>query len=106
MKKKISFGLVIVLSIAFSCQTEDQNAPSGIVSEAALSQIKGLGFNAQNVQRLEDGAYLVEGDIVLHDNDFERGINKSTLRVAQAQQYRTTNLVSTPRLIKVSVAST
>jgi hypothetical protein len=106
MKKRIlSFVVVTMLAVAFSCQTEDEKVVN-TVSEAALSQIKALGFSAQNVQRLEDGAYLVEGDIILHDHDFERGIAKSSLRVAQSEQYRTTNLVSTPRVIKVSVAST
>src|SRR5215207_4423856 len=101
MNKIIALLLAAVLAVAFSCHTEDE--PAAVqVSDEALSQIKALGFSTQNVKRLEDG-YLVEGDIVLHDHDLTRGKNKSILRIADTEQYRTTNLVSTPRLITVSV---
>lgn len=105
MNKRISSLLTAaVLTIVFSCQTDEGMTPDE-VSADALASIKALGFSTHNVQRLDDG-YLVEGDIVLHDHDFGRGDNKTTLRVAQSEQYRTTNLVSTPRVITISVAST
>lgn len=96
--------MAVMLIIAFSCQKEDENLIGNSVSDAALGEISKLGFSTANVKRLEDG-YLVEGDIVLNDNDFSRGINKNILRIASTEQYRTTNLVSSPRVIKVSVAS-
>ena len=104
MKKLLSWAVLFAL-ITFSCQTEDEAVPSNEVSNDAIAAIKALGFSTHNIQRLEDG-YLVEGDIVIHDHDFERGVNKSTIRVARSEQYRTTNLVSAPRIIKISVAST
>lgn len=107
MKKKIlSIATAFALIIGFSCQTEDEPiaGQKNEVSDAVLSQIRDLGFSTQSVQKLEDG-YLVEGDIVLHEHDFARGKQKTTLQVAKTEQYRTTNLVSTPRVIKISVAS-
>jgi hypothetical protein len=106
MNKRIcSLLTAAVLVIVFSCQTEDAGLAPNEVSDDALAQIKALGFSTHHVQRLEDG-YLVEGDIVLHDHDFERGSNITTLRIARSEQYRTTNLVSAPRVITISVAST
>lgn len=104
-KKLLSFAAMALAGIVLSCQTEEHVVSKKEVSPEAIAEISKLGFSTHNVQRLDDG-YLVEGDIVLHDHDFSRGINKSTLRVAQSEQYRTTNLVGTPRVIKISVAST
>src|SRR5687767_10878379 len=104
MKTKLFSLVLIVLMLVFSCQPEEEIKPANDVSESALALIKALGFSTHNVQRLEN-AYLVEGDIVLHEDDLQRGKNKSILRVAQSEQYRTTNLVSSPRVIKISVAS-
>lgn len=103
-KKLLAMFAMAMVGIILSCQTEDEPVKQNEVSQDALAQIKNLGFSTQNVQRLEDG-YLVEGDIILHDHDFSRGINKSTVSVAESEQYRTTNLVSTPRTIKISVAN-
>jgi hypothetical protein len=105
MKKIFSWAALFALIFGFSCQTEEETAPPKEVSSDVIKSIAELGFSTMNVQRLDDG-YLVEGDIILHDHDFSRGANKSTIRVAHSEQYRTTNLVAAPRVIKVSVAST
>jgi hypothetical protein len=105
MKKIFSWVIIFTLILGISCQTEENVAPANEVSSEAIAAIQALGFSTNEVQRLEDG-YLVEGDIVLHDHDFDRGTNKSILRVAKSEQYRTTNLVASPRVITVSVAST
>jgi hypothetical protein len=102
MKKILCMAALLVA--AFSCQKEQENLVSAPVSKEVLNQISALGFSTQNVIRLEDG-YLVEGDIVLNDRDFSRAVNKRILRIAESEQYRTTNLVTTPRVIKISVAS-
>jgi hypothetical protein len=95
--------IAVMLAVAFSCQKDESDLAAVPVSDAVLTQIGKLGFSTHDVKRLDDG-YLVEGDIVLHSNAFSRGINKQILRIAESEQYRTTNLV-TPRLIKISVAS-
>ncbi|MBX0290844.1 zinc-dependent metalloprotease [Hymenobacter sp. HSC-4F20] len=76
------------------------------ISADALSQIRQLGFSAANVQRDEDGNYVVEGDIVLSAADLSSRAAVQLLRVGQAEQYRTTNLVTgLPRTITVSISS-
>lgn len=102
MKKRILY-VAALLFVAFSCQKEEETPVSASVSDAVLTQISGLGFSTQHVIRLADG-YLVEGDIVLNDRDFLRGINKTILRIAETEQYRTNNLVGAPSVIKISVA--
>jgi len=75
------------------------------ISAQTLSQIKALGFSDQNVRKDEDG-YLVEGDIVLSD-ELLSGINdQKLLRIANTEQYRTTNLVTgLPRSITIKVTN-
>lgn len=104
-KKLTSMAVMAAIVVALSCQTEDEPMQSNEVSASVIEQIKSLGFSTQNIKSLSDG-YLVEGDIVLHHNDLSRGKKRNTLKVANTEQYRTTNLVSAPRVIKISVAST
>jgi hypothetical protein len=105
LKKIISMTIIAMVVVIISCQTEDDNLKSRKeIPQDVLVKIKALGFSTLNVQRLDDG-YLVEGDIVLLDKDFGRGKNTKVLRIADSEQYHTTNLVSTPRVITVSVAS-
>ncbi|RAU82073.1 M57 family metalloprotease [Pontibacter arcticus] len=90
-----------------SCQKEDDAiATQSEVSESTLTQIKNLGFNNKNVQRVE-GGYLVEGDIVLTEDNLKEAGQVQALRVGEAEQYRTTRLVTgLPRTITVSISST
>lgn len=74
------------------------------ISQATLTKIKELGFATYNVRKVEDG-YLVEGDIVLTDELLSSTSDNSLLRVADNEQYRTTNLVKgLPRTITISVS--
>jgi hypothetical protein len=97
-------GLASVM--LFSCQKDKTlSTTTQGVSGDVLLQIKALGFGTSNVQKHDDG-YLVEGDIILTPEILGRNVNGSLLRVANAEQYRTTNLVTgLPRNITVSVAS-
>jgi hypothetical protein len=106
MEKLFSMVAIATVGAIFSCQTEDEQVkPPNEVSDEIVAQIRDLGFRTDNVARVENG-YLVEGDIVLHEHDLTRGKTLTALRVASTEQYRTTNLVSSPRVIKISVAST
>lgn len=75
------------------------------ISADALTQIRQLGFSAENVQRDEDGNYVVEGDILLSPADLSSRAGVQLLRVGQDEQYRTTNTVSGTRTITLSVSS-
>jgi hypothetical protein len=74
------------------------------ISQATLGKIKDLGFATSNVRKVDEG-YLVEGDIVLTDELLNSTPDQSLLRIADNEQYRTTNLVkSLPRTITISVS--
>ncbi|AII52882.1 M57 family metalloprotease [Hymenobacter sp. APR13] len=75
------------------------------ISADALTQIRQLGFSAENVQRDEAGNYIVEGDILLSAADLSNQANVQLLRVGQEEQYRTTNTVSGTRTITISVSN-
>ncbi len=96
------FACVVVL---FACRknvaTEQLVAPS----EEALSKIYDLGFSNKNVTIDEDGNYVVEGDIILSQADLDAAPGMQFLRVGSEEQYRTYNLVTGPRVIKVSLSS-
>jgi hypothetical protein len=88
----------------YSCQKDASlKSPSAAVPVETLLKIKALGFGVSDVQVHEDG-YLVEGDILLTNEVLNRQVNGNILQVANAEQYRTTNLVKgTPRTISVAL---
>ncbi len=104
MKKVLSMAALAAVVVMVSCQ-QDESFTSKEISQATLDKISALGFNTQDVQLAEDG-YLVEGDIMLHDHDLENARTRTHLNAANVEQYRTTNLVSAPRTITVSVSGT
>lgn len=73
------------------------------ISQEVMAKIKTLGFSTTNVQKVDEG-YLVEGDIVLTDANLNGANDNKLLRIANNEQYRTTNLVTgLPRTITVKV---
>jgi hypothetical protein len=90
-----------------SCQKAER-APEQAqteVSKQVLDKIEKLGFSSENVIA-RDGGYLVEGDILLTDANLNEEAKSPNLRIAQDEQYRTTNLVTAlPRVITVSVTN-
>ncbi|GAA4376450.1 M57 family metalloprotease [Hymenobacter koreensis] len=93
------------LSLA-SCQKKEEVLTNEQASEEVLTQIRALGFSTADVQKTQDG-YLVEGDIMLSAADLTGSSNAKLLRVGEAEQYRTTNLVNagSGRVIKISISS-
>lgn len=104
MKKVLSMAALTAAVVMVSCQ-QDESFTSKEISQATLDKISALGFSTQDVQLAENG-YLVEGDIMLHDHDLENARTRTHLNAANVEQYRTTNLVSAPRTITVSVSGT
>lgn len=104
MKKLLAMSAIAIVGTIMSCQTEEA-APSNELSQDAISKIHALGFSTQGAVAT-DGGYLVEGDIMLHDHDLNGGYaDAKYLVIANAEQYRTTNLVSGPRTISVSISN-
>ncbi len=105
MKKNLSVAAIALIGAVFSCQT-DEAISSQNVSDDVLARIKAAGFSTENVQMV-DGAYLVEGDILLSASDLDRSGGGTKLRIAEVEQYHTFNLVGAlPRTITVSVSGT
>ncbi|WP_460502701.1 M57 family metalloprotease [Hymenobacter agri] len=95
-------------ALAFSsCSKKEEAADVAPTSASAdaMAQIKALGFNPQGAKAVE-GGYVVEGDMLLTNELLASAPGYSTLRVGDAEQYRTTNLVTgLPRVITVSISS-
>ncbi|MGN6399356.1 MAG: M57 family metalloprotease [Flavisolibacter sp.] len=85
-----------------SCKKETKQAVEDEISQTTLSKIQALGFGTSNVRKVDDG-YLVEGDIVLTDENLNSAPEQSLLRIGETEQYRTTNLVThLPRTFTVT----
>jgi hypothetical protein len=92
--------------IATSCKREAITTPKDEVSSAVLQQIAAQGYSTEGVRKVDNG-YLVEGDIVLTNDNLTRQSTSPNLVIANVEQYRTTNLVKNlPRVITVSVSGT
>jgi hypothetical protein len=102
MKKLLAMSAIAIVGTVMSCQTEDA-APNSEISQDALSKISAIGFSTEGAIAV-DGGYLVEGDIMLHDHDLNGYSDAKYLVIASEEQYRTTNLVSGPRTITVSIS--
>jgi len=100
----LAVAAIAMLGVS-SCKKDAKDIPQPEeISQQTLAQIKGLGFSNQNVRKVEDG-YLVEGDIVLTDDLLSSTPDQTLLRIANNEQYRTTNLVKKlPRTITVIVS--
>lgn len=102
------FAIACVSALSLTaCQkaAKEVAAPAGGISEATLAKISSLGFSTENARKVENG-YLVEGDIVLTDENLSSAATSPSLLIANEEQYRTTNLVTRlPRVITVSVTN-
>lgn len=118
MKKlKISamfFAATMVAASTFtSCNQEEEVQPTQenlVINDQIMSQFTELGFDVSDIDIVtghglnggQEQSYLLEGDIVITRENFadmlESGIDH---KGPVGEQYRTTNLVSTPRTINV-----
>lgn len=90
-------------SLFISCQEDNAAATENVVGKQVLDQIWKLGYSTENVQKIEEG-YLVEGDIILTDEDLQDHGDHLSMRIAESEQYNTFNLVTgLPRVITVSM---
>jgi hypothetical protein len=107
MKKVVlPFAVVCITATSFvACKKNAATSSQDEVSQQTLNQIDALGFSTQNVQKVDEG-FLVEGDIVLTPELLSSKPDGKTLRVAEVEQYRTTNLVTAlQRIIKILVSN-
>ena len=103
MLKPLAYLLIAAFAVT-SCKKEVKETPEEI-SQETLTRIYNHGFGTSSVQKVEEG-YLVEGDIILTEEFLNTVPGGNFLRIANNEQYRTTNLVTAlPRLITVSMDS-
>ncbi|MFB3387105.1 M57 family metalloprotease [Flavobacterium sp. LAR06] len=102
----LSFIALTILSCNKDDQADQSNQESLKVTPEVLNKLRALSLNSTDVQVIKntklDGttedAFLIEGDIIITQDQ----LNKMDLHGGiTTEQYRTTNLVSTPRTIKV-----
>jgi hypothetical protein len=105
MRKSVSIlSAIAILALATSCKKEI-NSSKDEISADVIAKIKAQGFSTASVIK-RDGGYIVEGDIFLSEADLNETVTSPTLRIAEVEQYRTTNLVKNlPRTITISVSN-
>jgi hypothetical protein len=107
MRKVLQVAVVgtACVVVLFSCRKNAATEQNDTPSQEALNKIYNLGFSNKNVF-MDEGNYVVEGDIVLSQASLNAAPDMQFLRVGAEEQYRTYNLVTgLPRVIKVSVSS-
>jgi hypothetical protein len=91
------------LSIVFvACKKEVKENPEEVSSEV-LGQIKAAGFGTKDVKKIPEG-YLVEGDIILTEENLKENPNTPEIVYANEEHYRTFNLVKPSSYPTIRVA--
>jgi len=101
-------GTAVCIVMIISCQKNQSNpgTQQPQISQDVLNKISQLGLTADGAFIDEDGNYIVEGDIVVTPELLNSKPSQMFLRVANSEQYHTTNLVKNlPRVITVSLSS-
>jgi hypothetical protein len=91
MKKCILLLVVAMGLFVFSCEKDDYNA-RGEVPQEVIDQLYGMGFNPDGIEKVDEG-YRIERDIIITEDLLAS--QPKDVRVPNAEQYRTTNVVST-----------
>jgi hypothetical protein len=106
MKKFANYFLALIFLGMISCQVQEEVKTNETISTDVLMKIRRLGFGNQNVKRIAEG-YLVEGDIIVTEENLEATPTTQFLRIGEEEQYRTFFTVyALPRTISVSLGST
>lgn len=104
MKKMLAFCAFLTITI-MGCKKDAVMVEDESISQDVLAKVYQHGFGTSDVKKVEDG-YLVEGDIVLTNEFLDSKPGGNFLRIANEEQYRTTNLVTgLPRTITMSLHS-
>lgn len=101
--KQFTTGVILCAALA-ACQKQDktQTTIGRNIPENVINQIQAQGYSTDGIIKRDDG-YIVEGDIFLSNEVLDHPVSGPVLRVANSEQYRTTNLIKgLPRVITVS----
>jgi hypothetical protein len=105
MKKMIRpFAAVCAAALLMtSCKKETKDVTQQDIPASTLNKIQALGFSSDGVQK-QGNSYLVEGDILLSENELNASPSSPNMIIAKEEQYRTFNLVSTSKHPVIKVA--
>lgn len=106
LNSQILLVVVCLSLLSVSCKRETVLSKND-VSQEVIQKIAAQGFSTENVRKVDNG-YLVEGDIVLTEQNLNAQSTSPTLLIANTEQYRTTYLVKNTvptRTITVSVSN-
>ncbi len=93
------------MMVSISCNKATTEIIEPEISDDVINSIKAMGLSTTNMI-VEDGGYIVEGDIFIPAAELKRSIAGALLRIGGTEQYRTTNLVTgLPRVITVALSS-
>jgi len=101
--KLCSFLIIAIIAFA-SCKKTAVIPQQEEISSATLAKISAHGFGTSAVLKVDEG-YLVEGDIILTEEFLGQNPAGNLLRIANNEQYRTTNLVTGGRTITLALDS-
>jgi hypothetical protein len=94
----------IVSLVIVSCKKDAKTSSDG-VSDEIRAKLNEQGFNGSSARKYQ-GAYLVEGDLMMTEEQINEGVTSPILRIAENEQYRTRNLVKNlPRVITIAVSN-
>jgi|SRR5688572_6943456 len=111
-KATIATAIVSLCAFVLSCTDQEVRPDEKVIPDNVIAQFKDLGFDVSDIRLVEDqnpftGSsgkynYVLEGDIVITPETFEAMSRSNVHHVgAVGEQYRTTNLVSSPQTITV-----
>ncbi|WP_370087774.1 M57 family metalloprotease [Ekhidna sp.] len=113
--RRLNYALwsVLVMFLAFgftSCTSEDEPT-ADVISDEVLAQFADLGFDVSDIQMINhrnpitgesSKQYQLEGDILIPETQMRDMLNSDIFHIgAVGEQYRTNNLVSNNRTIRV-----
>ena len=111
-KATVAMTIVIACGFVLSCTDQEVRPTEKGISKDVIAKFQELGFDVSDIRRVPDDNpftgnqgkynYVLEGDIVITPETFEAMQHSDVHHVgAVGEQYRTNNLVSSPRTISV-----
>ncbi len=104
-------AIALIAVLTFSCSTDSQEVETPEISDEVLVKFQDLGFDTSDIElRSErnpltdemERFYQLEGDIRIPEDQFSSMLKSDIFHTGVVgEQYRTSNLVSGPRTIRV-----